>query len=482
MRKCRVLIVLFALLAVAACSGKGIEVGNPPPKPLEGFSLEMNTAGYGKFVLTMGEDGEGLLEWYGLDDELLDSKTVYMSSEASMESELTETLSDGEETIEITIRVEFDSSAEPIEESIALSINGINVNISEITLDRDITDSGDDSEDKGSTPKAAVSFKSISTGSSHTCAIDENNTPWCWGNNSVSQSTPPDASGNIFEDVLFPAKNDDTSAAGGVSTGDNYTCIIRTGSQVYCWGGFYDSGIVIPGFSSLTDIASDKMTCVNDGGVAKCFVPEGEITTIQGVHGVKRIDTHGATTCAITHDSSENISKVACWGINYQVYYPGHESIGIADSIAVGNNFVCVSDENNIVSCSGDNDKGQLGNGTVEVNQAAPKPIASSVKLSSIKAGHAHVCGSDVNGQLWCWGDNTENQLGLPHAGTYSTPKMIESVPAELKTLDAGNYHYCAITADDAVICWGLNSDGQLGDGTTKSRAKPKKISSRSDS
>jgi alpha-tubulin suppressor-like RCC1 family protein len=120
--------------------------------------------------------------------------------------------------------------------------------------------------------------------------------------------------------------------------------------------------------------------------------------------------------------------------------------------------------------CWGDNQAGEAGIGTTEAFVAAPAMIHAGmfddVALSTAFPGHT--CGI-TSGQVWCWGDNAEGQLGHVPLNA-RLPSIVDL--GELAQVDvcAGDRHTCAIDDERQLRCWGDNSRGQLGDGTVESR------------
>ena len=85
-------------------------------------------------------------------------------------------------------------------------------------------------------------------------------------------------------------------------------------------------------------------------------------------------------------------------------------------------------------------------------------------------AGRAHACMIASDGGLWCWGDNSSNQLGLIAGNAYRTAQRVPGIAGAIDVV-AGSDHTCVIadlddTYDFAVYCWGKNDVGQLGIGS----------------
>ncbi|HEY2831738.1 MAG TPA: hypothetical protein VGJ14_04885 [Sporichthyaceae bacterium] len=83
----------------------------------------------------------------------------------------------------------------------------------------------------------------------------------------------------------------------------------------------------------------------------------------------------------------------------------------------------------------------------------------------AISAGAQHTCALTPTGGVLCWGDNTFGQLGNGTTTKSSTPVPVTGLASGVVAISAGSYHTCAVTTAGAVRCWGLDNIGQLGDG-----------------
>jgi alpha-tubulin suppressor-like RCC1 family protein len=97
--------------------------------------------------------------------------------------------------------------------------------------------------------------------------------------------------------------------------------------------------------------------------------------------------------------------------------------------------------------------------------------------FSAISVGWAHACGITALGAAQCWGDNRAGQLGNGTVLNSSVPVQVAGLTSGVVHISAGRWHTCAVTVDGAVFCWGDNSYGELGDGTTTSRTTPVPVS-----
>jgi len=99
--------------------------------------------------------------------------------------------------------------------------------------------------------------------------------------------------------------------------------------------------------------------------------------------------------------------------------------------------------------------------------------LSDTVTFAAVSVGGIHTCGVAVGGVAYCWGWNTRGQLGDGTSGTErSLPVRVVS-DVRFAAVSAGDRYTCGITAAGAAFCWGLNGWGQLGDGTTTDRSSP---------
>jgi alpha-tubulin suppressor-like RCC1 family protein len=105
-------------------------------------------------------------------------------------------------------------------------------------------------------------------------------------------------------------------------------------------------------------------------------------------------------------------------------------------------------------------------------------PTAASIAgVTAISAGGRHTCALFGNGSVKCWGGNGEGELGDGTNQDSSVPVAVTGLGSPVQAIDAGGDHTCALTSAGGVECWGLNSSGQLGDGTTHDRSVPVAVS-----
>lgn len=102
--------------------------------------------------------------------------------------------------------------------------------------------------------------------------------------------------------------------------------------------------------------------------------------------------------------------------------------------------------------------------------------IATGVQFQDLDAGAYHTCGVTVGESLYCWGENSSGQIGDGTTANRSSPTRIGGSTA-FRSVTVGSMHSCAVTSSGAGYCWGSNEFGQLGDGSTALRRSPVLVS-----
>lgn len=144
--------------------------------------------------------------------------------------------------------------------------------------------------------------------------------------------------------------------------------------------------------------------------------------------------------------------------------------------IAAGHEHVCAFDAAGAVLCWGNNDNGQLGVAVPLNGHWYPRRAAVPATLVSLTAGWAHTCGLTAAGAAWCWGSNSNGQLGNGSIGGTNSVAAPVTGGLVFVALSAGGSYTCGVTTPGAIYCWGANASGQLGDGTQTDRAVPTRV------
>ncbi len=164
---------------------------------------------------------------------------------------------------------------------------------------------------------------------------------------------------------------------------------------------------------------------------------------------------------------------VLLWGITRT---QSRGTVGPA-ALAVGEQHACVLLDGG-VKCWGRNIWGELGDGTNQ-DRSSPVPVAGlDGRVAAISAGAAHTCALFPAGNVKCWGYNIYGQLGDGGGGggvaNANSPQPVDVAGLiDAIAISAGGGHTCALTSAGGVKCWGDNTFGQMGDGTTTMRNTP---------
>lgn len=120
---------------------------------------------------------------------------------------------------------------------------------------------------------------------------------------------------------------------------------------------------------------------------------------------------------------------------------------------------------------------GQLGNGSSS-SQIVPTPVSGlSSGVAALAAGQTHTCALTTQGGVLCWGDNEMGQLGDGTRTERLEPVPVSGLASGVAAISAGQWHTCALLLDGSMRCWGYNADGRLGDGTYTDRLVPAVVS-----
>ncbi len=139
---------------------------------------------------------------------------------------------------------------------------------------------------------------------------------------------------------------------------------------------------------------------------------------------------------------------------------------GESAALSLGESFGCVVLSNNTIACWGDNSEGQLGNGSAGANSlhAVLVDLPIGFEAGSVDAGAAHACSTGLDGTLVCWGRNSDGQLGRGTATTKESPGYA-LIPEGVTVSDfsTGADHSCMSGSDSNLYCWGNGSGERAG-------------------
>lgn len=198
------------------------------------------------------------------------------------------------------------------------------------------------------------------------------------------------------------------------------------------------------------------------------------------LQNIAAVAAGGYHTCALT-----TAGGIKCWGDNqYGQLGDGTTTdrstpvdvVGLGSgvvAIGMGWKHTCALTTGRRVRCWGDNYFGQLGDGTTFRRSTPVDVVGLTSGVAAIDGGWAHNCILTTVGGVACWGTNAYGQLGNGSTTQSSTPVTVVGLGSGVAAITAGGYHSCAVTAAGAAKCWGYNLSGQLGDGTATDRNVP---------
>ena len=194
---------------------------------------------------------------------------------------------------------------------------------------------------------------------------------------------------------------------------------------------------------------------------------------------VSSLGVRSSHTCAVMTDG-----RVTCWGLNAdgQVgngVFTGSVAIPLtvlgvsgATQVVGGQQHTCALVAGGSVKCWGDNGLGQLGDGS-NVDSAIPVNVTGVSGAVQLDATRYATCALRSDGTLGCWGFGRQGQLGDGTTGDVNPVAVPVSGLSGVADVSVGGGHACARLDDGTVRCWGANSSGTLGDGTTVDRSTP---------
>lgn len=106
--------------------------------------------------------------------------------------------------------------------------------------------------------------------------------------------------------------------------------------------------------------------------------------------------------------------------------------------------------------------------------EPGPRTSANTLGgMSAVTAGGLHTCALTTANGVMCWGDNTDGQLGDGTTMQRLKPVAVSGLPSGVAAIAAGSNHTCALLTTGGVKCWGYNRYGQLGNGTATGATEP---------
>jgi len=323
------------------------------------------------------------------------------------------------------------------------------------------------------TPVAVLggrSFLRLTSGSTHTCAQEAQQATYCWGSNfggEGGRNSPTGAS------VPMPALASETLLQ--VETGYLHTCGVVQGIGAACWGlgpylgtgspySFLSAPVPLSGGTGWQAVVtSEEESCgLQADSTAVCWGWQSVPVQTPGAIRYAALTAGGDMMCGLTAaDGSVPAGQAYCWTSPGQT--PTLVATGLV-SIAAGQQSAC----------------GLQGDGTALcwTQGMVASPVSTPLKFAALDKGAGfHTCGIATDGKAYCWGYSWYGGLG---DGTFSAVESTTPAPVQtnllFSTISVGGHHTCGITTTGGTLCWGLNSDGQLGNGESATVSAPRLV------
>ena len=275
-------------------------------------------------------------------------------------------------------------------------------------------------------------------------------------------------------------------------------CARYTSGRVYCWGLHTNNGTAAQGMLTAAGgqyghrvapvqvleptgtplegveqvVMGSNRACARGNGAVRCWGYGVAMGAVSGLPSVTALAAREANFCALGADG-----RVYCWdgqprAATAPALTPAVTLPSAAVEVVTGTNFACARLMDRTVMCWGPGTSGQLGNGASTNSATTPVAVRGLTDAEQLSAGGLFACARRTSGAITCWGANSDGQLGDGSTTNRNVSVAVTGLTGT-RLVRAGLRHACAIIADGTLRCWGDNTQGQLGDGTTTDRTAP---------
>ena len=333
---------------------------------------------------------------------------------------------------------------------------------------------GDGTNSDRLTPVAVaggLAFTSLVAAGQHTCGLVSGGTAYCWGYNQQGQL----GDGTSGTDRTTPVAVSGGRSFTALVAGGYHTCGLVSGGTAYCWG-------------------NNSYGQLGDGTGGNYSANRTAPVVVGGGRTFMSLVAGGYHTCGLVSGGT-----AYCWGSNEKgqvgdgtsgspsQFWSADRTSPVAvtggrayTALVAGGTHTCGLATSGTAYCWGYNSNGQLGDGTSgstsnpsSADRSAPVAVSGGLTYVGLVAGGAHTCGLATGGTAYCWGYNQQGQLGDGTSGTDRTTPVAVSGGRSFTALVAGSGYTCGLVSGGTAYCWGANGGGALGDGTTTQRTVP---------
>ncbi|MEO8703341.1 MAG: hypothetical protein ABI867_25060 [Kofleriaceae bacterium] len=354
-------------------------------------------------------------------------------------------------------------------------------------------------------PPVTPSEHRLALGVVHSCYLDAEGAPYCWGADDANQLGDGDAkaASSVPTRVTVLGRAVEIAAGGGLL--DGHTLVRVENGDIRGWGAnrigqlgdgtttaatetattainmFKGKQLVTSFEHSCATGTNDRALCWGNNNHGQLDLPLEVIAALSPIGVLAeptiQVGVGKGHACTLLADG-----RVLCWGLN-DLAQTGSAALadqrapvlvqGLVTSTAIGIGFVhsCALDPTG-VRCWGDNASGQLGNDTTMRSAVAVAVTGLAGPVAAVCGGLAHTCARLADGTVQCWGANLHGQLGDGTTTERHTPVAVAGLTGVAEVACGAEYTCARLTAG-GVRCWGVNDHGQLGDGSTTERTSP---------
>jgi alpha-tubulin suppressor-like RCC1 family protein len=292
-----------------------------------------------------------------------------------------------------------------------------------------------------SIPTGTLTFASVASSRTHSCALTPAGTAYCWGVNSSGE----------LGDSSTTDRNLPTAVSGGliftsIAVGRSTTCGLVADGSAFCWGantaGQFGDGTTTTRMVPTPAAIGHKFTSIGFSDPAQ--LPPYEV-------------------CGL-----ETTGAVFCWGRNNSTpiaVAPGFSFTQL--SAGIGGSF-CGIVTSGDAYCWGFEFYSEIDIDSMVTSltfTATPALVVGGHTFTSISVGYGHACGITTDAHLYCWGDNAFGQLGNGPIGHLALVPILVQGTGLYTTVSSGYDGSCAISTTEAAYCWGYSTFGNLGIG-----------------
>jgi len=204
--------------------------------------------------------------------------------------------------------------------------------------------------------------------------------------------------------------------------------------------------------------------------------------------GVRDLDLGGFAVVTVTAFGCVSLDngEVRCWGRTGQGRAgPDDSATPLAvpldaevAEVATGGTHTCFRSPDRQLYCIGRANEGQLGRAGAPGATTDTVPVPVDTAWVQADAGYAHACAVDAEGAVWCWGFNSDQELGVPgDTVNRDAPVRAELGSSDFTEVALGAFHSCALRRDGRALCWGGAAFGNLGRLDVERGAPPGEVS-----